>query len=100
MSIPHQTKASVQPHSNDPAMGARTFSTAFHSHHNVCFTSSAPGATGRTVAAIGLIDREVLGWALNISDGTRHLGDARRADHEYDNYDSFSALTAAQICWT
>jgi hypothetical protein len=75
-------------------------STTWRPQGNVCFASGCPGGGGRNVGAIGLIGRDELGWALNISDGAKHLGHVRRVDYRYDNYDSFSALTAAQISWS
>lgn len=74
-------------------------STTWQPKGNVSFASSAPGATGRNVGVIALIGRDELGWALNLYVERRLVGDVRRFDYPYDNYDSFSALTVAQISW-
>lgn len=74
-------------------------STSWAPRGNVCFASGGRGRGGRNVGAIALIGRDEVGWALNLYDDSAHQGDVMRVDYPYDNYDSFSALTTAQISW-
>jgi hypothetical protein len=74
-------------------------STAIRSDNNVCFASGTRGRPGRSTNMIGLITRPTLGWAVIINNADRLSVDVRRIGYRYDNYDSFSALSAAQISW-
>jgi hypothetical protein len=74
-------------------------STAIRSDNNVCFASGNRGHAGRSTNMIGLVTRPTLGWAVIINNANRLSGDVRRIGYKYDNYDSFSALSAAQISW-
>ena len=74
-------------------------STAIRSDNNVCFASGTRGRAGRSTNMIGLVTRPTLGCAVIINNQDRLSGDVRRIGYKYDNYDSFSALFAAQISW-
>ena len=76
-------------------------STAIRSDNNVCFASGEPRMGGRHAGLNGLLSHRSLGWAVNLYENHRLVGDVRRIDYPYDNYDSFAALTAAEIscCW-
>lgn len=77
-------------------------STAVRADSNVCFVSATRSRTGRYASAIGLISRKPLGWAVIIDDAHQaasRTADVRRIGYRYDNYDSFSALSASEICW-
>jgi hypothetical protein len=65
----------------------------------VCFASSARGKAKRTANLIGLVGRDHLGWAVVINnDGSESwAGDVHRLDYPHDNYESFSALSTAEI---
>lgn len=77
-------------------------STAIHRDDNVCAVSGSRGRVGRVVNVIGLITRQPLGWAVVISEAgdPASAADVRRRGYPHDNYDSFSALTAAEISWS
>ncbi len=75
-------------------------STATGPDGNVCFASGAKQVVGRNAIIIGLINRDTLGWAIVLNEGDRPVGDVRRTGYPYDNYDSFGALSAADICWS
>ena len=74
-------------------------STAIRSDNNVCFASGTRGQAGRSTNMIGLVTRPTLGWAVIINNADRLSADVRRIGYKYGNYDSFSALSAAQISW-
>jgi hypothetical protein len=74
-------------------------STAIRSDSNVCFASGTRGRAGRWTNLIGLVTRPTLGWAVIINNADRLTGDVRRIGYKSDNYDSFSALSAALISW-
>ena len=74
-------------------------STSIRSDNNVCFASGTRGRAGRSTNMIGLVARPTLWWAVIINNHDRLSGDVRRIGYKYDNYDSFSALSAAQISW-
>ena len=73
-------------------------STALDPASNVCFASEAPDRGGLTASFIGLIQHDVVGFAVKLwhHDEGFHA-DVRRVGYAYDNYDSFAALPAAQI---
>lgn len=74
-------------------------STACRSDNNVCFVSSARAKARRTANVIGLIARVPLGWAVVIEANGREpwAGDVHHLDYPHDNYESFGALSAADI---
>lgn len=65
----------------------------------MCFVSSARGEAKRTAHLIGLVGRDQLGWAVVINDNGAETwgGDVHHLDYPHDNYESFSALPAAEI---
>lgn len=75
-------------------------STAIRPDCNACLTSGADGLDGRTTAVIGLIERDTLGWAVNIFEGQNCMGDVRHGYYTFDNYESFGALAAAEASWS
>ena len=75
-------------------------STAVRADNNVCFVSETPDFAPRHVHFIGLIRREVLGWAVIVHHPDFGAASVQRHDYPYDNYDSFSALTAATVART
>ena len=74
-------------------------STACRSDNNVCCASSARGQAKRTANLIGLVSRDHLGWAVVINnDGPEPwAGDVHHLGYPHDNYESFSALSTAEI---
>lgn len=75
-------------------------STASRRDNNVCFVSGARGPAPRRVNLIGLVSREVLGWAVVVHEPGLGARNVQRQDYPYDNYDSFSSLAAATIART
>ena len=65
----------------------------------MCFASSARGKAKRTANLIGLVRRDHLGWAVVINDDGPEpwAGDVHHLDYPHDNYESFSALSTAEI---
>jgi hypothetical protein len=74
-------------------------STACRSDNNVCFASSARGKAQRTANLIGLVGRAHLGWTVVINDSGPEswAGDVHHLEYPHDSYESFSALSAAEI---
>lgn len=74
-------------------------STACRSDNNVCFASSSRGTAERTATVIGLVGRDHLGWAVIIKSNhsPSWAGHIHHAGYLEDHYESFSALTAAEI---
>lgn len=79
-------------------------STCAKSHNNVCqIYGSRDKSTTRSTNVIGLDPSRgpLGGFAILLRDAERkHLGDVRRIDYPFDNYDSFSALAAAEMSWS
>jgi hypothetical protein len=74
-------------------------STSIRADNNVCFAIGARGLAGRSTNIIGLVTRSTPGWAVIINNGERLSADVRRIGYKSDTYDSFSAMSAAQITW-
>jgi hypothetical protein len=74
-------------------------STAIRADNNVCFVSGTRGMEGRSTTVIGLVQRPTMGWAVLIKHGDHPIGEVRRTSYRANNYDSFGALSAAEISW-
>jgi hypothetical protein len=77
-------------------------STRTKAHNNACQVYGARHDSARSTSVIGLQPQRGPdgGFAVVLSEKeTRSLGDIRRISYRYNNYQGFSAISAAEICW-
>lgn len=72
-------------------------------HNNAGQVYGARHESARSSSVIGLQSQRGPqgGFAVVLRENEgRSLGDIRRIGYRYENYEGFSAITAAEICWT
>lgn len=76
-------------------------STASRSNNNACQVYGARSKSGRSVSIIGLQPSRGAwaGWAIVVA-GDEISANIHHPDYPHDNYEGFSSVDAADICWS